>query len=126
MQTHDTLHTAKLYEERECDCRFFNADSVKSETRNVVVDLMAIAKPAKVKGMTSQAIHPHDVSIVTASCKGVAKDFEIVKRVKDVIALEDSMSEISDLDLGDDEWEEIEYELGFKEKRTYSAALRGR
>lgn len=79
-------------------------DTVEPEPRRtVVVDLMAMAKPAKVKG--------------------VAKDFEIVKRVKDVIALEDG---ISDFDLDEDDWEELGYDEDFKDRRTYSAALRGR
>jgi len=55
--------------------------------------------------------------------KGIAKDFEIVKEVNDVIVLEDQDIE-SDFD--DDEWEAIDFAEGISAKRTYSAALSGR
>ncbi|KAJ3565964.1 hypothetical protein NP233_g7306 [Leucocoprinus birnbaumii] len=49
-------------------------DFVEPEPRKTaIIDFMAIAKPAKVKG--------------------IAKDFEVVGRIKDVIALDDVISE---------------------------------
>ncbi|KXN88960.1 hypothetical protein AN958_06522 [Leucoagaricus sp. SymC.cos] len=82
---------------------YTSTEAIKPVNRTVMIDLMAIARPAKVKG--------------------IAKEFEVVKRVKNVIALEDNISE---LDLYEDDWEEIDYDNGFKEKRTYSAALSGK
>lgn len=122
LQIRDKLTDARLqYEERECDCQYSNLKNVEPEARkNVVVELMALAKPAKVKGMASPAVELRGFLNIS---EGVAKEFEIVKKIKDVIALEDS---ISDLELGDDDWEEIDYDQDVREKRTYSAALRGR
>ncbi|EKM78246.1 hypothetical protein AGABI1DRAFT_129368 [Agaricus bisporus var. burnettii JB137-S8] len=74
-----------------------------------VIDLMGIAKPAKPKG--------------------VAKEYEVVGKVRDVIALEDDIEYEYEAD--GDEWEEVEFDYGSKGggnsvKRSYSAALRGR
>jgi len=89
--THDRGHAVR------------DQDGVEQEKKTVVIDLMAIAKPAKVKG--------------------VAKEYEVVKRVKDVIVLEDHDEDIG---FGGDDWEALNYDDGSTEKRTYSAALSGR
>jgi len=74
---------------------------VDQKKDSTVIDLMAIAKPAKVKG--------------------VARDFEFVK-VRNVIVLEDQDAEI---EFGD-EWETIDFDEGTTTERSYSAALSGR
>jgi len=79
----------------------YDEGDVDEKMDHPVIDLMAMAKPAKVKG--------------------VAKDFEFVK-VKNVIVLEDQDTEN---DFGE-EWETIDFDEGTPVKRTYSAALSGR
>ncbi|CAA7263430.1 unnamed protein product [Cyclocybe aegerita] len=72
----------------------------------VEIELMHLAHPAK--------------------RRGPAQDFEVVQRVKDVIALSEDEVEYSDwgkLDLVDEEWEAIFDES--KVKTSYSAAVRG-
>lgn len=99
----------------------YDGDGVEQEKKTMMIDLMAIAKPAKVKGAASSVTRQGSSPEILSSRKGVAREFEVVKRVKDVIVLEDQ-----DTDVDFDEWETINYAEGNTEKRTYSAALRGR
>ena len=60
---------------------------------------------------------------------GVAKDFEIVQKVRNVVALEDEFDSESLLEYqweDDDEWEQIyDEQLHPTEKRSYSSVLKG-
>ena len=53
---------------------------------------------------------------------GAAKDFEVVQKVRNVIALEDNCVEYL---WEDDEWEQIYDERHADEQRSYSSVLRG-
>ncbi|KAJ3516551.1 hypothetical protein NLJ89_g1067 [Agrocybe chaxingu] len=107
----------RLADEDVYDTKIDFADVKKDEwdiwerrKRNVAekidVELMHLARPAK--------------------RRGPAKDFEVVQRVRDVIALSEDEVECSDwgdLDLEDEEWQDI---LDEREvTRSYSAAVRG-
>ncbi|CAA7263426.1 unnamed protein product [Cyclocybe aegerita] len=69
------------------------------------VDLLGIARPAKKKG--------------------VAKDFEVLKRLPDVIALDEDYWESSESGFSEEEWEAIYDDERRDNQRTYSAVLRG-
>ena len=57
---------------------------------------------------------------------GVVKDFEVVKKVRNVVALEDDFEDPLEDDEWDewDEWEQI-YDTTVTEKKSYSSALKG-
>ena len=60
------------------------------------------------------------------SYSGAAKDFEIVQKVRDVVALEDDFeSLLLEYQWEDDEWEQIYDEQQATEKRSYSSVLKG-
>ncbi|KAF9444540.1 hypothetical protein P691DRAFT_807194 [Macrolepiota fuliginosa MF-IS2] len=103
MMGRDQLKDTDTYPNHDRERPTHNQDGFEQEKKTIVIDLMAIAKPAKVKG--------------------IAKEFEVVKRIKDVIVLEDH---VEDNDFDGDGWEAVNYDVGCTEKRTYSAALSGR
>jgi len=76
---------------------------------------------------TSHTTHHTDMKVSLldiarpAKQKGVAKDFEIVQRVRNVIVLEDDGLEYQ---WEDDEWEQI-YDERLVEEQSYSSVLRG-
>ncbi|PPQ68020.1 hypothetical protein CVT24_002929 [Panaeolus cyanescens] len=75
----------------------------------------------------------HTVSLLDlarpAKKRGPAKDFEVVPRVRNVVALEDndvdSFYVPSTSGTGDDEWERVSDEQTFDNRRSYSSVLRG-
>jgi len=56
---------------------------------------------------------------------GVAKDFEVVQKVRNVIALEDDIEGLVGYLWEDDEWEQIYDEHHAEEPRSYSSILKG-
>ena len=55
---------------------------------------------------------------------GVVKDFEVVKKVRNVVALEDDLEDPLGYQWEDDEWEQI-YDTTVTEKKSYSSVLKG-
>ena len=87
------------------------------------VSLLDIARPAKQKGdVITFTITIIQMTHVKQSYSGVAKDFEVVQKVRNVIVLEDNGLEYQ---WEDDEWEQIYDERHAEEQRSYSSVLRG-
>jgi hypothetical protein len=91
------IHEEDVFEFRLADDTFETPHHT-----DMKVSLLDIARPAKQKG--------------------AAKDFEVVQKVRNVIALEDNDLEYQ---WEDDEWELIYDERHAEEKRSYSSTLRG-
>ncbi|KAJ3516553.1 hypothetical protein NLJ89_g1065 [Agrocybe chaxingu] len=81
-----------------------DAVPTKPEEVHFEVDLLVIARPAKKKGP--------------------AKDFEVVKHLPGVIALDEDHWESSEFCFSEEDWEAI-YDDERADQRTYSAVLRG-
>jgi hypothetical protein len=75
-----------------------------SHHTDTTISLLDIARPAKPKG--------------------VAKHFEVVQKVRDVIVLEDDFEGLEH-QWEDDEWDQIYEERHAEEPRSYSSVLRG-
>ena len=109
----------RLSESLDCEsndspcCSALNELNTERET--ILLDLIAMAKPVKVKGEAEQLL-----KLVLTKCvsKGLAKEFEVVQKVKQVVVLEDSELRFCE------DWEELEYNRETRERTSYSAALR--
>jgi len=60
-----------------------------------------------------------------AKQKGIAKDFEVVQKVRNVVVLEDDLENPLGYRWEDDEWDEWEQIYYTTEKKSYSSALKG-
>jgi hypothetical protein len=118
MRAEDKLRDSGHDTQYEQEHPYLSNGKVESEARQIVIDLMTIAKPAKVKGRIT---HSLCTSMTHCPTQGVAKDFEVIKPIRSVIALDDGEMNL----VGDDDWEEI-MPVEAQKRRTYSSALRGR
>ncbi|KAF8797552.1 hypothetical protein BYT27DRAFT_7179180 [Phlegmacium glaucopus] len=82
---------------------FIDTSNTRRHHTDMTISLLDIARPAK--------------------RKGVAKDFEVVQKVRNVIALEDD-DEGLEYQWEDDEWEQIPEEQ-HTEPRSYASVLKG-
>jgi hypothetical protein len=60
--------------------------------------------------------------IITA---GAVKDFEVVQKVRNVVALEDDFESLIGYQWEDDEWDDWEQISDATEKKSYSSVLKG-
>jgi len=88
----DSVYDINILMDDTCDTRHHT---------DMTISLLEIARPAK--------------------RKGIAKDFEVVQKVRNVIVLED---EFEGLGWEDDEWEQIYDERHADQGRSYSSVLR--
>ena len=56
---------------------------------------------------------------------GAAEDFEVVQKVRNVVALEDDFEDLLGYQWEDDKWEEKEQIYDATEKKSYSSVLKG-
>jgi len=93
---------------------------------DMTISLLDIARPAKPKGDIpppyTRSLIQNGSTIILKS--GDAKHFEVVQKVRNVIALEDDLEGL-EYQSEDDEWEQIYDEQRAEEPRTYSSVLRG-
>lgn len=99
MRVEDRLSESLRCESNDSPC-CSALNELNAERETILLDLIAMAKPVKVKGL--------------------AKEFGVVPKVKQVIVLEDSISELRFCE----DWEELEYNRETRERTSYSAALR--
>ncbi|KAF8965759.1 hypothetical protein BDZ97DRAFT_754486 [Flammula alnicola] len=93
-------------DDKEIDVHFATGTSAEEQFHrhtDMSVSILSIARPAK--------------------RKGVAKDFEIVRKVRNVVALPDEF-EKSSLE-ADEDWEQIDDEQPIDTRQSYSSVLRG-
>ena len=116
MRVEDRLSESLRCESNDSPC-CSALNELNAERETILLDLIAMAKPVKVKGEAEQLL-----KLVLTKCvpKGLAKEFEVVPKVKQVIVLEDSISELRFCE----DWEELEYNRETRERTSYSAALR--
>lgn len=119
------------FELRDEDVYDFKVDFDDSrDTRHftdMTVSLFDIARPAKGKGeMATRVLFLQRSNFY--SLQGVAKDFEIVNKTRNVIPLDDGDFEIWEDDVFDQElwgdWEQIYDEQRVDTRRSYSSVLR--
>ena len=106
---------------------FMDSTTLHHRDTDMKVSLLDIARPAKQKGKKRLLLLFNNGSLIIIIKTGVAKDFEVVKKVRNVVALEDGLE---DHTLGyqweDYEWDEWEQIYDTTEKRSYSSVLKGK